>query len=317
MKILVTGGAGFIGSHLVDALLARGKEVHVVDNFSTGLKRNIPKGVKLWELDIRNPYIQTLIQREKYEVIYHQAAQLNLRKSVEEPIYDAEVNILGSLQVLEGATKAGTRLIIFASSGGTVYGEQLCFPASEDHPLQPISPYGVAKVTTEHHLYYYYVTYGLPYISLRYSNVYGPRQNPHGEAGVVAIFIERLLRSEPCIINGDGLQTRDYIYVQDVIEANILALEHHLANPDWIGTFNVGTGIETNVIQIYEEIQKNGFAEIPPSYGPPKKGEQRRSVISSERLKSQTGWKPQISLKEGIQKTVRWFRQNFHNNHNN
>jgi UDP-glucose 4-epimerase len=273
------------------------------------LRANLAAEAIVWELDIRNPYTRALIQKEKYDIIFHQAAQLNLRKSVEDPVYDAEVNILGSLQVLEGAARAGVKLIVFASSGGTVYGEQIAFPASEAHPLAPISPYGIAKLTTEKHLYYYYKTYRLPYLSLRYANVYGPRQNPHGEAGVVAIFLERLLRGEVCIINGDGLQTRDYIYVQDVVEANLKALAYALANPSWVGAFNVGTGLETNVVQIYEEIQKNGFESILPAYGPAKKGEQQRSVITPQALINATGWAPKTSLSEGIRLTVEWFRK--------
>jgi UDP-glucose 4-epimerase len=309
MKILVTGGAGFIGSHLVDSLIAQGFETHIIDNFSTGLRANLNAKAKLWELDIRNPYTRFLIQKEKYDIIFHQAAQLNLRKSVEAPVYDAEVNILGSLQVFEGAARAGVKRIVFASSGGTVYGEQIAFPASEEHPLSPISPYGIAKLAAEKYLYYYYQTYGLPYLSLRYSNVYGPRQNPHGEAGVVAIFLERLLRGQVCIINGDGLQTRDYIYVQDVVEANLKALAHALANPSWVGAFNVGTGVETSVIQIYEEIQKNGWPDVSPAFGPAKKGEQQRSCVAPQALINATGWSPKTPLSEGIRLTVEWFRE--------
>lgn len=303
----MTGGAGFIGSHIVDALLRTGQyEVDVIDNLYSGFRKNVAPDAHFFEKDIVEPEIVDWIASRNYTYIFHQAAQMDVRKSVENPTFDAKVNILGSIHVLEGARRGGTKKVIFASSGGTCYGEQQFFPATEDHPLMPVSPYGVAKVSVEKYLHYYAHEYGLQYVSLRYANVYGPRQNPHGEAGVVAIFIKKMLQGENPIINGDGLQTRDFVYVDDVVKANLLAIEYSENE-----IFNIGTGIETTINEIFHHLNRlfgNRFQEL---HGPPKPGEQRRSVLSYEKAKKKLNWKPTISLPEGLQLTFSWFKQNY------
>ena len=246
MRILVTGGAGFIGSHVVDAYVQAGHDVLVVDNLSTGKRENLPVQARFVEADIQDPAVRQLIVLEKIEIVSHHAAQMDVRRSVADPLYDARVNILGMLNVLEGAREAHVKKFIFASSGGAIYGEQEAFPAAEEHPTAPISPYGVSKRAGEHYLYFYRVEYGLPSIALRYANIYGPRQDPHGEAGVVAIFTQRLLAGEQPVINGDGKQTRDYVFVGDVAQANLAALQ-----VDYDGPLNIGTGSETTVNQLF------------------------------------------------------------------
>ena len=225
MKILVTGGAGFIASHIADAYLAAGHEVVVLDDLSSGKRANVPAAAKFYPADIRSPETREIVRNERPEVISHHAAQMDVRRSVADPGFDAEVNVLGFINLLEAAREVGVRKVIFASSGGAVYGEQVEFPASESHAHDPLSPYGITKATGEHYLYYYRAVHGLPYVALRYANVFGPRQDPHGEAGVVAIFTERLLAGQAPTINGDGGQTRDYVFVADVVRANVAALE--------------------------------------------------------------------------------------------
>lgn len=304
MKILVTGGAGFIGSHLVDALLERGDDVHVVDNLFSGVLANLPRDIPFHQLDINDPRTADLIRNERFEVIFHHAAQMDVRRSVLDPAFDAQTNILGTIRLLESAVQAGTHKFIFASSGGTVYGDQEVFPAPESHRICPLSPYGIAKATGESYLHYYYKIYDLPYISLRYANVYGPRQNPRGEAGVVAIFIDRMLKGEKATVNGDGLQTRDYVYVNDVVNANILALEQE----HYVGPLNVGTGRETTVVEICEALQK-ALSDYTFHYdhGPAKAGEQRRSVLDISRIRKNYNWFPEHNLQDGIAKTAAWF----------
>jgi len=235
MKILVTGGAGFIGSHVVDAYLELGHEVVVVDNLSSGSIENLNPKAKFYEMDIRDSDIEDLFKNEKPDVVNHHAAQMDVRKSVEDPIYDADVNIIGSLNLLQNCIKYGVKKFIFASTGGAIYGEQDYFPADEEHPTRPLSPYGVAKLTVEKYLYFYKEVHGLNYVVLRYANIYGPRQNPHGEAGVVAIFTSKMLKGEQPVINGDGFQTRDYTFVGDVVRANVLALSYEKSD-----VFNIG-----------------------------------------------------------------------------
>ena len=240
MNILITGGAGFIGSNVADGLLEKKHKVVIVDDLSNGKKENIPGGARFYRCDIRSKKLSSIFKAEKPEVVIHNAAQLSVRVSVENPLMDADINIIGGLNVIQACHIHNVNKIIFASSGGTVYGEQKYFPADEEHPTRPISPYGVAKLATENYLYYFYKTYGLKYISLRYGNIYGPRQDPYGEAGVVAIFSNRIIEGSSPIINGDGFQTRDYVYVGDVVNANIRAIES-----DFTGALNIGTGKET------------------------------------------------------------------------
>lgn len=303
MKILVTGGAGFIGSHLADALILARHEVHVVDNLYSGFEDNIPANAVFHPLDIRSSEAHDLLIREKYDIIIHQAAQLDVRKSVADPVFDAQINIVGTLNLLEGARLAGTQQIIFASSGGTVYGEQDAFPADETHAIRPISPYGIAKATVEMYLHYYFVQYGLKYISLRYANVYGPRQSPHGEAGVVAIFADKILNKTQPHINGTGLQTRDYVYIKDVVKANLAAI-----NAEKSGCYNIGTGIETSVVQLFDAINEQLKGGFEKQFAPAKSGEQFRSVITPKKAYLDLGWIPEFPLAKGIQETMRWFK---------
>ncbi len=304
MTILVTGGAGFIGSNLVDAFLEKGHRVVVVDNLYMGQTENLNPEAKFYLMDIRSPELAKVFELEKIDVICHQAAQMDVRKSVEDPLFDADVNVRGTLNLLQQAVKHGIQRVLFASTGGAVYGEQDYFPADEEHPTRPCSPYGITKLAVEKYLYYYHEVFGLEYTILRYANVYGPRQNPHGEAGVVAIFISRMLAGEQPIINGDGKQTRDFVYVGDVVRANLLALEKGVTD-----IFNVGTGIETDINTIFHEINKLIGKNFPEKHGPEKEGEQRRSVISYEKARRVLGWEPQVSLQEGLRRTVEYFRE--------
>lgn len=303
MKILVTGGAGFIGSHLVDAFLQQGHGVAVIDNLVTGQRENLNPNATFYEMDIRDAAVKEVFQQEKFDVVCHQAAQMDVRKSVEDPRYDAEVNILGTLNLLQASVATGVKKFLFASTGGAIYGEQIEFPATEEHPTWPASPYGVSKLTCEKYIHYYSQVYHLQYALLRYANVYGPRQNPHGEAGVVAIFTKKMLAGEQPVINGDGKQTRDYVYVGDVVDANLRALQY--PENDY---FNVGTGIETDVNHIFHFIREAVGADIPEQHGPAKPGEQRRSVLSYEKAKKLLGWEPKVKLPEGITRTVEYFR---------
>jgi len=306
MNILVTGGAGFIGSHVVDSYIELGHNVIVVDNLSTGSLENLNPKAKFYQLDIRDDRIEEIFKNEKINIVNHHAAQMDVRKSVEDPIYDADVNIIGSLKLLQFSIKYGVKKFIFASTGGAIYGEQDYFPADEEHPTRPLSPYGVAKLTVEKYLFFYKEVHGLNYVVLRYANIYGPRQNPHGEAGVVAIFTSKMLKGEQPIINGDGLQTRDYTYVGDVVRANVLAL-----NYDKSDVFNIGTGIETDVNTLFHKLKNLTKANCDEVHGPPKPGEQRRSVISYDKIYKTLGWKPEISLDEGLRLTVEFFKNKF------
>jgi UDP-glucose 4-epimerase len=307
MRILVTGGAGFIGSHIVDTYLNAGHEVVVVDDLSTGKRENLNPKARFVQADIQDPAVQQLIVQEKIEVLNHHAAQMDVRRSVADPLFDARINILGMLNLLEGAREAGVKKILFASSGGTVYGEQEVFPATEAHPTHPICPYGVSKRTGEHYLHFYNVEYRIPYIALRYANIYGPRQDPHGEAGVVAIFTLRLLAGEQPVINGDGKQTRDYVFVGDVARANLAALQ-----TDYTGPINIGTGVETDVNQLFAHLRQFAGSSAPETHGPAKPGEQRRSVLAWERASQLLDWRPEIKMEDGLRRTVEYFRTRKH-----
>ncbi len=301
--VLVTGGAGFIGSHVADALIAAGRRVLIVDDLSGGRRENLPGDAEFHELDIRSPEAARLVESERPGTLVHHAAQMDVRRSTDDPVFDADVNILGSLNLLRAAARAGTRQVVFASTGGAIYGEQDAFPAAEDHPTRPLSPYGVSKLAVERYLYYFHVEHGLDAVCLRYANVYGERQNPHGEAGVVAIFLERLLAGDPCRINGDGLQTRDYVHVSDVVRANMAVL-----GLTGFQTFNVGTGVETSVVDLYAALVRAVDSELEASHGPAAPGEQRRSVIDAGRLRATVGVPPPLALDQGIALTAAWFR---------
>jgi len=303
MKVLVTGGAGFIGSHVVDAYVGAGHSVVVVDNLSSGSKDNIHLNAHFYHLDIGNPELEEIFRSESFDVVNHHAAQMDVRKSVADPAFDASVNILGGLNVLENARKYGVKKIIFASTGGAIYGEQDYFPADEQHPLRPLSPYGITKLCMEKYLYYYKEVHGIDHVILRYANVFGPRQNPHGEAGVVAIFASKLLNNHHATINGDGKQTRDYTFVSDVVRANVLALQHSTSD-----VFNVGTGIETDVNVIFSELRRHLNPTSPEDHGPAKQGEQRRSVISYGKIQKEMGWTPKFDVKRGLALTASYFR---------
>jgi UDP-glucose 4-epimerase len=304
MRILVTGGAGFIGSHLVDRLIQEGHEVSIVDDLSTGKKKNVNPNADFHKLDILSPKLERVFKKQRPEAILHHAAQMDVRRSVKDPIFDGQVNILGTVNLLEQAVKVGTKRVIFASSGGAVYGEQEQFPATETHSTRPVSPYGVSKLAGEHYLYYYGRTYGLQWTSLRYANVYGPRQDPFGEAGVVAIFTLKLLQNEQPVINGTGKQTRDYIAIDDVVEANMAVLNNGLTE-----TFNVGTGRETTVNQLFRMLAEAVGSPIKERYGPERRGEQARSCVDAGKLARAAEWEARTSLVDGLKRTVDYFRR--------
>jgi UDP-glucose 4-epimerase len=303
VKILVTGGAGFIGSHVVDAYVAAGHEVVAVDDLSTGKRENLNPKAKFHQVDVQDPRVIELIRDERPAVVNLHAAQMDVRRSVADPVFDARTNIIGLIQCLEGARKANARRVIFVSSGGAAYGEQEAFPAPETHPTNPVSPYGVSKRAGELYAFFYRAEYQLPFFALRYANVYGPRQDPHGEAGVVAIFAGKMLRGEPITVNGDGKQTRDYVFVGDVVQANLAALEHEPC-----GAVNVGTGVETDVNRLAELMLQASGSASQVKHGPAKQGEQRRSVIDCTKAAERLGWRPTVPLAEGLRRTVDWFR---------
>jgi len=304
MRILVTGGAGFIGSHVVDLFLQAGHEVFVLDNLSTGSRDNLAPGVNFIEMDICNRAVDEVFAAHRFDVVNHHAAQIDVRKSVSDPIFDARVNILGSLNLLECCLRHGVKKFQFASTGGALYGEQDYFPADEEHPIRPLSPYGITKATIERYLFYYQQVHGLEYVAHRYGNVYGPRQNPHGEAGVVAIFCDRLITGREAVINGDGTQTRDYVYVEDVARANLLSLDQSLN-----GALNIGTGVENDVNAIFRILNEAGGFGAPEVHAPAKKGEQLRSVIAWQKAHGRIGWSPRVSLEEGLPKTLEYFQK--------
>jgi UDP-glucose 4-epimerase len=303
MKILVTGGAGFIGSHLVDGFIHEGHDVVVIDNLLMGQMENLNKQAKFYLMDIRDATLCKVFELEKFDVVCHQAAQMDVRKSVADPLFDADVNVKGTLNLLQNCVEFGIKKVLFASTGGAIYGEQDVFPCDETHPTRPVSPYGITKLCVEKYLFYYANEFGLNHVILRYANVYGPRQNPHGEAGVVAIFTKKLLSGDQPVINGDGKQTRDYVYVADVVSANVCAL-HYPQN----SIFNVGTALESDVNEIFSHLNRLTGEKAKEHHGPPKGGEQRRSVISYEKAKRDMGWEPRMKLKEGLERTVAFFK---------
>lgn len=315
MRVLVTGGAGFIGSHIVDALRRRQHAVAVVDNLESGTRENLPPDVPLHVVDIRDDAaLAAVFDGFRPEAVCHQAAQMSVSRSVREPVFDAQVNVVGLLQVFHHAVRVGARRIVFASSGGVLYGE-VTEPAGEDHPAAPISPYGISKWVGEQYLQFFVREHGIRGVALRYSNVYGPRQNPHGEAGVVAIFSKRMLAGQPTTINGDGQYIRDYVYGPDVAQANVLALEAELREP--FAAFNIGTGVPADVNQLAAQLldncqhcweQAGRTGRIPaPGHGPARPGDLRSNLLSARRATAQLGWTPKIALDEGLRQTVAWF----------
>ncbi|MGH7313544.1 MAG: NAD-dependent epimerase/dehydratase family protein [Candidatus Rokuibacteriota bacterium] len=304
MRILVTGGAGFIGSHVVDRLIREEHVVGVVDNLSSGRQTNVHPEATLHVCDIRSARLADIVAAHRPEAVVHVAAQAAVARSVIDPVFDASVNLLGTLTLLEACRRVGVGRVVYTSTGGAAYGDTDVLPTPEDHPTRATSPYGVSKVAAERYLEVWANLTGGRAIALRLANVYGPRQNPHGEAGVVAIFTHRLLGGEPCLINGDGEQTRDYVYVDDVAEAVARAL----ARVEAVGVFNIATGAETTVNELYRRL--TGLAQIDraPVHGPAKPGEQRRSVLDAGRVKTVLGWTPATALDEGLARTLAHFR---------
>ncbi|MDP4115341.1 MAG: NAD-dependent epimerase/dehydratase family protein [Bacteroidota bacterium] len=302
MKILVTGGAGFIASNITDALINEGHDVVILDNLSTGRKENINPKAKFVLGDITSD-LTKLFDEEKFDVVNHHAAQMDVRKSVADPTFDATVNILGTINLLQNCVRTGVKKFMFASTGGAVYGEQDYFPADEKHLTFPLSPYGISKMSVEKYIYFYNKQYNLKYSILRYANIYGPRQNPFGEAGVVAIFTTKFLNKEQPIINGPGTQTRDYVFVGDVVKANLTVL-----NDEDDTIYNVGTGIETDVNQIFHILNDATGANLEEKHGPALPGEQLRSVITSDKLFGKFGFRPSIKMKEGLETTLNYYK---------
>lgn len=325
MRILVTGGAGFIGSHVVDGLLTEGHEVVVVDNLSTGKRENLNGEAKFYEMDVCDPMLDEVFRKEKVDYVNHHAAQIDVRRSVAEPCEDARINIIGLLNVLENCKRYGVKGVVFASSGGVVYGEPTRLPVAENHPKGPLSPYGVSKLSSEFYLAYYMQVFGLPYVSLRYGNVYGPRQDPFGEAGVVAIFGQKMLKRETPVIYGDGEQLRDYVYVGDVVRANLLAVRCFREVADGVGkagesdsagsggfvgcavndfAYNIGTGSGTSVNELFALLRKvTGFTG-EAEHGPERAGELKRICLGAGKAKRELGWEPRVSLEEGLRLTI-------------
>ncbi len=304
MKILVTGGAGFIGSHVVDAYVEAGHQVVVVDDLSSGSRTNVHPAAAFHQLDIRSPQLTSLLEAEQPEVVNHHAAQINVRTSVADPLYDTSINIAGSLSLLEACRKAGVRKVVYASSGGAMYGEPEYLPCDESHPVKPLSPYGANKHTVEHYLFMYRENFGLAYTVLRYPNVYGPRQDPFGEAGVISIFAERMLKGEQPVINGTGEQERDFVYVGDCVSANLLALAAGDGRE-----YNLGWGVPITVNEVFHRLKESTGYAGDASHGPAKTGETFRIYLDATRIREELGWSPAVPLEQGLEHTVRYFRE--------
>ena len=304
LRALVTGGAGFIGSNVVDALVEGGHEVVVVDNLSTGKEENINPKARFFHVDLTDfEALERVFTETKPEVVFHTAAQIDVRKSVQDPLFDAETNIIGSMNLFEFSIKYGVKRVIFSSTGGALYGEAEKLPADENTHIEPLSPYGVSKYCTEQYLEYFKRVYNLERVILRYGNVYGPRQDPLGEAGVIAIFTSKILNNEKPVIYGDGNQTRDYIFVEDVVRANILALDGKE------GIYNIGTSVETPVNDLVKMFSEVLNRHIEPIYGPPRKGEVQRISLDASKAEKELGFTPEFSLEDGLRKTLEWYKR--------
>ncbi len=304
MKVLVTGGAGFIGSNVVDLLVGNDYEVVVVDNLSSGRRTNLNPKAKFYQLDIRDPALLEIFETEMPDFVSHHAAQVDVRRSVADPMYDASINVLGTLNVLEAARKVGVKRFVYISTGGAVYGEPEYLPCDENHPINPICQYGASKHLGEHYLYMYQVMYGMNYTVLRYPNVYGPRQDPHGEAGVVAIFTGRMVEGEPLMINGDGEQSRDFLYVGDCARANLLALRVDHAS----GIYNLATSQATSINDLYQTLKKITDYKLEVAYGPGKLGETRHIYLTADKAGQYLGWEQTVNLEEGLRQTVEHYK---------
>jgi UDP-glucose 4-epimerase len=303
-KILVTGGAGFIGSHIVDRLIEENHKVVVIDNLSTGSRSNLNKKAEFLKMDICDKKLADVFKKEKFDYVFHLAAQIDVRKSVENPQKSATDNILGSLNILENCKEYKIKKIIFTSTGGAIYGDASIIPTPEGYPENPLSPYGIEKLSVDKYLNYYYKVFKLPYISLRLGNVYGPRQNSKGEAGAIAIFADKMIKGESPIINGPGKNTRDFVYVGDVVDANILAMKSKKT-----GVYNIGTGKETNINTIFRNLKKLLNPDCKEIHGQAKQGEQKRSCLNNKKAKKDLNWKPKVKIEEGLQKTINWFKK--------
>lgn len=307
MRVLVTGGGGFIGGHLVDGFRAKGARVSVIDNLSTGSTQHLPDDVELHEVDIRDrDAVFRAFEAAPPEVVLHHAAQADVRRSMDDPIYDASVNLLGSINLLDAAKRFGTTRFVFASTGGAVYGEPTTIPVPETHEAMPLSCYGASKRAVEVYLPVYAAGWGLPVTVLRYANVYGPRQNPKGEAGVVAIFSLQMLEGKTPIIFGDGSKTRDYVFVGDVVRANLLAVEKQQD-----GVFNIGTGRRTSDRQVFDAVRAAVGARVEPQMGMIRKGEIEHIALDASRAKAILGWEPSVDFEAGVAQAVAWYRQHF------
>ena len=302
MNILVTGGAGFIGSSIVDEYIRLGHSVIIIDNMSTGKKEFINPKAVFYKMDIREDAIKKVFESHKIDVINHHAGQIDLRKSVEDPKFDLDINVIGSVNLLQNAVKYKIPKVIFASTGGAIYGEHDYFPADEKHPVRPYAPYGINKLTVEKYLFYFNHVFGLKYTIFRYANIYGPRQNSRGECGVIAIFTDKILQNVQPVINGDGEQTRDYVYISDVVNANVLALKDTTSS-----IYNISTSVETTVNYIFNKLNEYSGTSFTEKHGPEKKGEQRRSVLSYKKINEKLSWKPDVLIDKGLKSTVEYF----------